>query len=94
MRDLSVEEARALAVDLIAATARTTAVVPAPGGIGGPIDVVLVGKRARSICNGSHPENSVSLSVQTLYRIALADEVLERIAYCDVGEAPKRGSKT
>jgi hypothetical protein len=47
VRDVSVEEARALAVDLIAATARTTAVVPAPGGIGGPIDVVLVGKEPR-----------------------------------------------
>ena len=31
---------------------------------------------------------------ETLYRIALADGVMERIAYCDVGEAPERGSNT
>jgi hypothetical protein len=31
---------------------------------------------------------------ETLYRIALADGLLERIAYCDAGEAPDRGSKT
>jgi hypothetical protein len=47
--DVSVDEARSLAVDLIAAMARTTAVVPAPGGIGGPIDVVLVAKDSRAL---------------------------------------------
>jgi hypothetical protein len=47
VRDVSVDSARALAVELIEAAARTAAVVPAPGGIGGPIDVVLVGKEPR-----------------------------------------------
>ena len=47
VRDVSVDSARALAVDLIEAAARTTGIVPAPGGIGGPIDVVLVGKEPR-----------------------------------------------
>ena len=43
VRDVTVEDAQSFAVDLIHATARTTALAPAPSGIGGAIDVVLLG---------------------------------------------------
>jgi hypothetical protein len=42
--ETSVAEAVAIATNLIDATARTTEVIPAPTGIGGPIDVVLIGQ--------------------------------------------------
>lgn len=45
--DVTVDEAEAVAVNLIDATSRTTEIVPVQGGIGGPIDVVLIGADTR-----------------------------------------------
>jgi hypothetical protein len=41
------DQAVAVAVNLIQATSRATKVVPAPSGIGGPIEVVLLGRNPR-----------------------------------------------
>jgi hypothetical protein len=47
VRDVTIDEAEALALDLIQAAAHTTALVPPPSGIGGEIDVVLLGRDPR-----------------------------------------------
>jgi len=45
--EISRQEAVAVAIDIIEATSKTTALIPAPYGIGGPVDVVLLGDEAR-----------------------------------------------
>jgi hypothetical protein len=44
VRETTLPEALAVAVDVVEATSRTTDLIPAPSGIGGPIDVVLLGR--------------------------------------------------
>jgi hypothetical protein len=45
---VSVAEAMAVVTDIINATSRTTALIPASSGIGGPVDVVLLGKERKA----------------------------------------------
>jgi hypothetical protein len=44
IRDTDPAQAVDFVYDLLAATAQTTTLVPSPTGIGGPIDIVLIGK--------------------------------------------------
>jgi hypothetical protein len=49
VRDQSLEQAVDVATDLIEAASTMTATVPAPSGIGGPLDVRLLGANARPV---------------------------------------------
>jgi hypothetical protein len=45
VRDISRDTAAQVAIDLIEATSKTTALVQAPSGIGGPVDVAVIDER-------------------------------------------------
>jgi len=47
-KDVTVAEARAAAVNLIEATSRRTETIPAPTGIGGPVDVLLIDDKEKA----------------------------------------------
>lgn len=47
VREVSIDQAMSAAVNTIEAASRTTAIIPAESGIGGPIDVVLLGSQSR-----------------------------------------------
>jgi hypothetical protein len=48
VKDVDPDIAVEVATNLIEATAKTTGIIPAPTGIGGPIDVVLLGKESQT----------------------------------------------
>jgi hypothetical protein len=47
--DATLNQAVAVATNIIDATSRMTQIIPSPSGIGGPVDVILLGKKRRPI---------------------------------------------